>query len=374
MRARISNRGQGSPITGSGRARAWTAGLSLVALVACTGSSPTEPPPPAPAPAPVLAPTLVEPEPPKLLRKVDPGHQALFRALPQVMDDPRVHLIEERVTLGRMLFYEPRLSKSGELSCNSCHPLDNWGVDNEPTSPGHDGQRGTRNSPSVYNAAMQVAQFWDGRAKTVEEQALGPILNPVEMAMPSEAAVVEVLQEIPGYVDAFAEAFPEDPTITFEKVGVAIGAFERYLVTPSRFDAYIAGDGGALTSRERQGLDEFIAAGCPSCHSGPGFGGTMFQKLGVAAPYPSNDLGRFEQSKRESDRYVFKVPSLRNVAKTGPYLHDGSVEDLSEVVRIMARHQTGREMGNDTVELIVTFLEALTGEPDPERIAKPELP
>lgn len=355
-----------------------TTWLTWLALAGC-GSAPSEAPQQADASA-DLAAELVEeappPEPPdpKSAMKPDPGHLALFKPLPPVMDDPGAHLSPERIALGRMLFFDARLSKNHELSCNSCHRLDNWGVDGEQTSPGHLGQRGTRNSPSVYNAAMHVAQFWDGRAKTVEEQALGPILNPVEMAMPDAERVVATLQSIPGYVDAFAAAFPSDPAITFEKVGIAIGAFERKLLTPGRFDRYLAGDGAALTLAERQGLDEFVASGCPTCHVGPGLGGVMFQKIGVVKPYETADLGRFAVTTKETDKHVFKVPSLRNVAETGPYLHDGSVAELEEVVRIMSRHQLGRELDAEQVQEIVTFLGALTGEPDPAYVAAPDLP
>lgn len=352
-----------------------TSWLVSLALVACTSSPSVEQGSEAP---PAAATVLVEapaPEPPpKSAMKPDPGHLALFKSLPPVMSEPGVHLTAERVALGRMLYYDTRLSKNHDLSCNSCHPLDGFGADGQPLSPGHNGQLGSRNSPSVYNAAMQVAQFWDGRAKTIEEQALGPILNPVEMAMPDADAVVAVLGSIPGYVDAFAAAYPSDPTITFEKVGLAIGAFERKLLTPGRFDAYIAGDGSALTRQERQGLDEFVATGCPGCHIGPGLGGAMFQKVGAAKPFETTDVGRFAVSSKDSDKHVFKVPSLRNVGETAPYFHDGSVATLEEAVRLMAYHQLGKELEPEKLAQIVVFLEALTGEPDPAYIAMPELP
>lgn len=280
-----------------------------------------------------------------------------------------------KVDLGRMLYYEPRLSKSGTISCNSCHQLDNFGVDNEPTSPGHTGERGPRNSPTVYNAGGHIAQFWDGRAATLAEQAKGPILNPIEMGMDSEDSVLDVLRGIDGYVDAFKAAFPgQDDPITYDNLAAAIEAFEKGLVTPSRFDAYLAGDATALTDAEKKGLDVYLATGCTACHMGPLLGGTMYQKLGSVEPYETADKGREEVTGNEADRYMFKVPSLRNVAKTHPYFHDGSIATLDETVRLMARHQLGRQLEDDDVQHIVTFLGALTGEPDADYIKKPELP
>jgi cytochrome c peroxidase len=280
-----------------------------------------------------------------------------------------------KIELGRMLYHEERLSKNHDISCNTCHLLDRHGVDGQPTSAGHRGQRGDRNSPTVYNAALHIAQFWDGRAADVEEQAKGPILNPVEMAMPSEEAVLATLESIPGYAPLFAAAFPEDEQpITYDNLARAIGAFERELLTPSPFDAFLAGDDAAMTDAQVAGLDTFLSSGCVVCHGGPVMGGGMYRKLGLVKPYPTEDPGRQAVTGDAADLHVFKVPSLRNVADTGPYLHDGSIESLDEVIRIMATHQLGSELSASQVASIRTFLEALTGEVDERLSARPELP
>jgi cytochrome c peroxidase len=262
------------------------------------------------------------------------------------------------------LYFDVRLSKSQTISCNTCHDLSKYGVDGAPTSEGHKKQRGTRNAPTVYNAGNHIAQFWDGRAATLEEQAKGPVLNPVEMAMKDEAAVVAVLESIPGYLPLFKKAFPgQDKPITYDNMAKAIGAFERTLVTPSRFDTYLAGDAKALTEAEKAGLAKFIEVGCTACHMGEGLGGGMFQKLGLVKPVPGlRDFGRFEATKQEADKFFFKVPSLRNVEKTGPYLHDGSLATLEETVAFMGTYQLGKELKKEEVDSIVTFLKATTGE------------
>jgi cytochrome c peroxidase len=275
-----------------------------------------------------------------------------------------------------MLYFEPRLSASQQISCNSCHMLDKFGVDNEPTSPGHKGQRGGRNSPTVYNAAGHTAQFWDGRAATVEDQAKGPILNPIEMAMPDAATVLKTLKSIPGYEPLFKAAFPDDKDpITYDNLAKAIGAFERQLTTPSRWDKYLAGDEGALTDLEKAGFAKFAQLGCPTCHNGANVGGHLYQKLGLVKPWPDDsDLGRYEVTKNDSDKMFFRVPSLRNIDKTGPYFHKGQLSTLEETVRKMAWHQLGQELKDQDVAQLVAFLKALTGEVPAEYIAKPELP
>ena len=311
------------------------------------------------------------------LQPIDAAILAAFGPkLGHAIEDEERPLTQEKIDLGRMLFYENRLSKNQQISCNSCHQLDKYGVDNESTSSGHKSQRGGRNSPTVYNAAGHIAQFWDGRAKDVEEQAKGPILNPIEMAMKSSESVLQTLESIPGYVDAFKKAFPQDKQpINYENLAAAIGAFERKLVTPSRFDQFLAGDKTALKDEEVKGLQTFVATGCITCHSGTYMGGRMYQKVGLAAPWPNvKDLGRFEVTKGEGDKHVFKVPSLRNIAKTAPYLHDGSVLLLDTQVRLMARHQLAKELSDDDVKSIVTFLNTLTGEIPKEYIKKPQLP
>jgi cytochrome c peroxidase len=301
--------------------------------------------------------------------------RAVLGVLPADAPNPENPFTPEKIDLGRMLYYENRMSINEKLSCNSCHDLANFGVDNEPTSPGHEGKRGARNSPTVYNAALHVAQFWDGRAKDVEEQAKGPVLNPVEMGMPDADYVVKVLRAIPGYHPLFAAAFPgEAEPITYDNVARAIGAFERKLMTPSRFDDFLNGQLDALSDAELAGLETFLDVGCTTCHMGAPVGGLLYQKLGLVHPYETKDLGRYEVTKNEVDRHFFKVPSLRNVEKTGPYFHDGSVATLPEAVRLMAWHQLGKQLSDADVASIVTFLGALTGRVDEDFVAKPALP
>lgn len=326
--------------------------------------------------APAAAPAQVEAAAKAAAVVVDKARLAMFQPLPEVMDNPSNPLTEDKIHLGRMLYYDARLSKNQDVSCNSCHLLDKYGVDNLPFSPGHRQQLGGRNSPTVYNAAIHIAQFWDGRAGDVEEQAKGPILNPVEMAAPSEAYVEEVVASIPEYVELFKKAFPDDEKpLTYDNIANAIGAFERKLVTPSRWDKYLGGDETALTDAEKKGFNTFYESGCMACHMGPGLGGQMFQKLGLVEPFPDlKDNGRFDATQNEADKYFFKVPSLRNIAKTGPYFHDGSVASLEEAVTLMAKHQSGRNLDATQVGEIVTFLNALTGELPMEYIAQPTLP
>ncbi len=301
--------------------------------------------------------------------------KALFGTPPPEAANPANPVTAEKIALGRMLYFDTRLSRNHDIACNSCHQLDRWGVDNEPTSPGHKGQRGSRNSPTVYNAAFHMAQFWDGRSPDVEDQAKGPPLNPIEMALPDEAAAVVVLRSIPGYAPLFAASFPGDEQpVTYDNMGRAIGAFERRLVTPSPFDAWLAGDDGALRAEQRKGLETFIGLGCPTCHNGAVFGGNSFQKLGLVEPYPSEDRGRAEVTGKAADERVFKVPSLRNVEKTGPWFHDGSVDSLDLAVRVMARFQLGKTITDADAAAVVAFLGSLTGELPEDYIARPELP
>ena len=265
---------------------------------------------------------------------------------------------KDLLDLGEKLFREKRLSKSGKISCNSCHDLETNGADSVAFSLGHEGHPVGRNSPTVFNAAGHVAQFWDGRSPTVETQALGPILAPGEMAMPDAESVVKVLAEDPTYVDAFGRAFPgqADP-ITFENVGVAIGAFERTLTTPSRWDDFLKGNANALSDAEKQGFIDFNETGCAACHSGALIGGGFFMKLGVINPWPNQtDQGKFALTKSESDRMVFKVPSLRNVSSTGPYFHDGSVDTLEYAVNRMAYHQLGKDLSEEKMLSIANWL------------------
>lgn len=301
---------------------------------------------------------------------------ALFAPLPSLMASENNPITLAKVNLGRKLYYDTRLSKNHDVSCNTCHLLDKFGVDGLATSVGHLKQAGVRNAPTVYNAAGHVAQFWDGRSPDIEDQAKGSPLNPIEMAMANEAAVEAVLNSMPGYVALFAAAFPEDEEpVSFDNMARAIGAFERGLVTPSEFDDYLAGDDAALSKTEVAGLIAFLDAGCGTCHSGPYVGGAMYQKLGLVKPWDRDaDQGRFDVTGVEADRQFFKVPSLRNIAETSPYFHDGSVKSLNDAVRLMADHQLGIPVTNEQVISIIAFLNALTGEVDPAYIAKPVLP
>lgn len=300
---------------------------------------------------------------------------AAFFSSPPAEASPKAYAMSDAlVNLGRTLYYDKRLSKNHDVSCNSCHDLANYGVDGEPTSPGHKGQRGDRNSPTVYNAAFHITQFWDGRAADVEAQAKGPVLNPIEMAMPSEEVVVATLGSIPGYQEMFKAAFP-DSGITYDNMATAIGAFERRLVTPSAFDKFLAGDDKALDDKALRGLQAFLDTGCTQCHTGPALGGTMYQKLGAVKPYDTKDVGRFALTNNEADRHVFKVPSLRNVAKTGPWMHDGSIADLGQMVEIMAKHQTTKgTLSTDEKTHLLAFLDSLTGELPADYIKAPALP
>ncbi|MFN7145950.1 MAG: cytochrome-c peroxidase [Myxococcota bacterium] len=342
-----------------------TALLGLVFLVACGDDAAT---PPAAAPETTGAAAAAP--------AVDAAKLAAFQPLPARMDAAGTTATPEQIALGRTLYYDTRFSRNQDISCNSCHQLDKFGVDNQPTSPGHKGQLGGRNSPTTYNAAGHLAQFWDGRAATIEDQAKGPVLNPVEMAMPDEGQVLKVLTSIPGYAPMFAAAFPgEADPITYDNMAKAIGAFERGLVTPSRFDELLAGDATALTDAEKAGLDTFVESGCVSCHSGAYVGGAMYQKLGLVNPWPDTaDQGRYDLTKNEADRMMFKVPSLRNITKTGPYFHDGKTATLEEAVKKMAHHQVGKDLTDEQVTSILTFLGALEGTPDAAYIAKPTLP
>jgi cytochrome c peroxidase len=311
-----------------------------------------------------------------LLTLALPAQLDNFAPLPQVMASEDNPISQAKIDLGRMLYYEPRLSRAQDVSCNTCHPLDKYGVDGEPVSTGFHGLKGTRNAPTVYNAAAHFVQFWDGRARDVEEQAKGPVLNPVEMAMPSGERAVAVLKSMPAYVRLFGKAFPaEKDPVTFDNMAKAIGAFERGLVTPSRWDRYLLGDEKALSAPEKAGLDKFIAAGCVTCHNGAYLGGQLFEKLGTARPWTdASDPGRFQVTKSEADRLVFKVPSLRNIDKTAPYFHNGAVAGLDEAVRLMARHQLGQELAADDTRAILAWLKTLTGEIPRKYIREPRLP
>lgn len=311
----------------------------------------------------------------QLLATMPPSIFVLFSPLPADVPAPSYQITAELIALGRALFYDPRLSVNQTQSCNTCHPLAQFGMDGLPVSRGHDGIPVKRNSPTVYNAALHIAQFWDGRSPTVEEQAKAPILTGGEMGMLDATSVETTLKAIAGYTPLFAAAFPGDPNpITFDHVAQAIGAFERRLLTPSRFDRFLAGDYTQLNEQEQRGFATFTEIGCVNCHVGVTVGGLQFKKLGEKEPYPTEDVGRFAVTGLEIDRHVFKVPSLRNVAQTAPYLHDGSIRTLEEMVPLMARYQLGKQVTPEQVADIIAFLHTLTGEIPVEYISLSALP
>lgn len=282
---------------------------------------------------------------------------------------PVEDISEDKVALGKKLYFDTRLSRDGNLSCNSCHNLNTFGVDNLPTSPGDLGEFGDRNSPTVIYASLHAMQFWDGRAKDVEEQAGMPILNPVEHNIPSEEFLIDRLKGVKEYQEMFKRAFPEDKDpLTYNNLTKAIGAFERKLIPESRFDKYLDGMDLALNDTEKSGLALFIDNGCVACHSGVALGAKDLQKFGVYEDYwihtksEKIDNGLYDLTKKEEDRYFFKTPSLRNIEKTFPYFHDGSVHRLEDAVHIMHKIQNGKAFTDDEVKKIVAFLKTLTAD------------
>ena len=268
-----------------------------------------------------------------------------------------------KVDLGRQLFFDPRLSLSGFISCNSCHNLSMGGTDNLPTSIGHNWQQGPINSPTVLNSSLNLAQFWDGRAADLKEQAAGPIANPKEMAF-THVLALDVLNSIPQYRSAFKTAFGSD-SITLDLVTEAIAEFENTLVTPnSRFDLWLKGDEKALTKDELEGYRLFKTVGCVACHNGSALGGNSFQKMGLVQSYPTSNPaeGVAGLTGKDADRFLFKVPTLRNVELTYPYFHDGAYWRLEEAVDVMARLQLGRKLDQQQIAQISAFLKTLTGE------------
>lgn len=295
----------------------------------------------------------------------------LFAPLPDKMPGAE-HDTEAKIALGKELYFEKRISINNTQSCNDCHRVDEGlgGVDNQPTSTGAKGDLGGRNAPTSLNAGFHIAQFWDGRAPDLAAQAKGPVLAGVEMGMPDEASVLARLEEH-GYAEAFKKAFPDaDNPLTYDNFAEAVAAFERTLITHDRFDDLLKGDAKALSRREKAGLAAFIEVGCADCHSGPLLGGDGYEKMGAVAEYRNKkDLGRFEVTKKEEDKFVFKVPSLRNIEITGPYFHDGKCKMLPAAVRNMAALQLGEELEQQQVGAIVAFLKSLT---DKERVPAEE--
>lgn len=299
-------------------------------------------------------------------------------ALPSKAPEPADNIgTPEKIELGKQLFFDPRLSRPGTISCNSCHNVMAGGDDSRAVSLGFKSQVGDRSAPTVWNAAFKSAQFWDGRASSLEEQAKGPIINPVEMGMENHNVAIERIRKIPGYQEAFKKVFGGKNPVTIENAVKAIAAYERTLITPnSRFDRYIKGDKKALNAKEIAGFELFKTTGCIACHSGVNFSGPplpvgtgFFQKFPtipdaeIEKKYGFNaDPGKAKVTKSEGDRGMFIVQSLRNVALTAPYFHNGKVKTLDEAVRIMAKVQLNKTLSNDDVDKIVAFLNTLTGE------------
>jgi cytochrome c peroxidase len=308
----------------------------------------------------------------KLLKK----SQKMFRSknaegkkvheLPTEWASPDNEITDAKVALGQMLYFDARLSLADDVSCASCHDLTQGGDDprETPTSAGHEGQTGDRNSPTTLNAALHTSQFWDGRAPTVEAQAIMPITNPIEMAMPDNDAVVAKLKGIAGYAEPFKAAFGGDDPITIENVGNAIGAFERRLLTRTKFDDFLSGDLNALSAEQYDGLRAYIDVGCNSCHAGLGLGGTMKQVFGSMGGYGGHpDEGQ-----------MFKATGLRNITLTAPYYHDGSEPSLEKALVDMAKYQLGKDLTAEQTKALMAFMEALEGQPPAELTKKPELP
>lgn len=295
-----------------------------------------------------------------------PGAQAANLNEP-IQPLPEVQLDQAKVALGKRLFHEPRLSKDNTIACASCHGLDQGGVDGRRVSKGIGGAEGSINAPTVFNSGLNFRQFWDGRASSLEEQADGPVQAAPEMGA-SWPEVVTKLRKDPEYQRAFATVYPKDG-LTAQNIKDAIATFERSLVTPSRFDRYLRGEATAITAEEKQGYELFKSYGCIACHQGVNVGGNMFQYFGVMGNYFQDrgniteaDYGRYNVTKKEQDRFMFKVPSLRNVALTPPYFHDGSAQTLEDAVAVMAKYQLGRTIPERDRGLIIHFLRSLTGE------------
>jgi len=316
----------------------------------------------------------VEPVPADLRETALEMFKPLPSTIPSVKDNK---ITPEKIALGKALWFDPRMSASGVFSCNSCHNLATGGDDNLETSIGHGWQRGPRNSPTALNAVFNIAQFWDGRAEDLKAQAKGPVQAGVEMANTPDQ-LIATLKSMPKYVEWFEEAFPgEKDPVTFDNFAKAIEAFEATLITPAPFDAYLNGDEDALSTEQKQGLALFMDKGCVSCHAGINVGGEGYYPFGLiekpgADVLPENDKGRFQVTNTADDSYVFRAAPLRNIAVTAPYFHSGKVWDLKQAVAIMGTAQLGEELHDNEVDLIVAFLNSLTGKV-PE-VTYPDLP
>jgi cytochrome c peroxidase len=304
-----------------------------------------------------------------------------FAPLPRAWGTSEFPTSPERVALGRMLFFDPRLTIEGNVSCATCHQPAFYGTDALPKSIGVQHRQHFRNAPSTLNAALNIAEHWRGDRKNLEDQALQALTSPISSGHTDSAAVIAKVRAIKGYAPLFAKAFPKSPNVmTADNLAVAIGAYERTLATPAPFDAFLRGDTQALSPAAKAGLHKFMTLGCSGCHSGAGVGGGTYQKFGVVEDYWKGtgsheiDKGRFDVTKNPADMYVFRVPSLRNVAMTAPYFHDGSVQRLPDAVRIMGRVQLGVTLTEDDTQEIESFLESLTGELPPDFRNVPVLP
>jgi cytochrome c peroxidase len=307
--------------------------------------------------------------------------RTLFERLPADYADPQHPATPERVKLGRALFFDPRWSVDRNVSCATCHQPALYGADALPKSIGVKGRQHLRNAPTVLNTAGHVSANWRGDRKDVEDQAIAAAIGQVSTGYSEHAAWIAQIESIGGYRTMFRHAFPGQASpITPLNLSMAIGAYERTLVTPAPFDAYLDGDASALAPQARKGLETFIKSGCVTCHSGAGVGGAMYQKFGLHMEYwkatgsKEIDKGRFDVTKNEADLHVFKVPSLRNVAMTAPYFHDGSVATLSDAVKVMAATQLGKNLGDHEVQNIVAFLKSLTGTLPEDFVTVPMLP
>ncbi|MDH5570616.1 MAG: cytochrome-c peroxidase [Gammaproteobacteria bacterium] len=312
---------------------------------------------------------------------------AEWEALPDKAPAPANNpTTEAKIQLGRTLFFDPRLSSTGTVSCNSCHNVMLGGDDNRAVSMGIHGKTGGRSAPTVWNSAFNASQFWDGRAGSLEEQALGPITNPIEMGLPDIDAALTRLRAIPGYENMFASAFGQKNAITSENLAKAIAAYERTLITPnSPYDRFVQGDTTAMSEQQLRGMNTFAEVGCAACHSGPAFSGPTAAAGGFFMKFPTfaehdlvtkydfmSDKGRFEATKKDGDQHFWKVPTLRNVAMTAPYFHNGKVQTLDEAVRVMGKVQLNTELKEGQVNDLVAFLTSLSG-PFPKQ-AMPNLP
>jgi cytochrome c peroxidase len=347
-----------------------TFAVSLVLLGGCDNKKSDNP-----APNPVQTPTATSsatesaPKP----RAFDPGQLMAFGPLPAKIERPDNLLTDDKVALGKLLFFDTRLSAGQDVSCNSCHDVTKSGADDQPFSTGTKKTKTRRNAPTIFNAAGNFAQGWDGRWELFEEAVVPHASDPTIMGT-DDKKLVATISGVPAYAAAFKKSFPDAKApVSAETISNALGAYARKLLTPSRWDKFLGGDQSALTDDEKAGLGVFLDVNCVSCHAGKWVGAAQNQKLGLAKPWPNNtDPGRFEVTKQGVDKEVFKVPTLRNITKTAPYLHDGSVATLEENVKLMGRHQLGKELTDAQVKSIVVFLGALIGDAPKDLVTKPE--